>query len=342
MRKKKLLIILISIISVIGIGYLVFNMYLDSMLNKTVTEEVDLNQIEVIEDNTPKAHEVVNVMLVGADSHGGITSYHEERSDVFKIVSLDYTDKLIKLTSLDRDAVVYIPPKEEYGHFNWAYSFGGYTYSLATINHNLDLDLTKYVSFSFAGFIDVIDILGGIDIELTQAEANVINASPDCTKYVSEGENHLDGTCALIYARIRKIDSDFNRMDRQSNVIKAVINKVKDSSLTDILDIINKCLPYITTNLTNDEIKQYVKDILGFNLTNIQTHTYPTNGSEDVCINKDSLGGYIIRSYSNQVIDLHKYIYGIDDYKPTSTIYELEQDIYSKYGNFYEESALLP
>lgn len=340
--KKKILIIIFLIICIIGTGYLAFNMYLDSMLNKTVTEEIDLNQIEVIEDNTPKAHEVVNIMLVGADSHGGITSYREERSDVFKIVSLDYTDKSIKLTSLDRDVVVYIPPEEEYGHFNWAYSYGGYTYALSTINHNLDLDLTKYVSFSFAGFIDVIDILGGIDIELTQAEADVINASPYRSEHVSEGVNHLDGKCALVYARIRKIDSDFYRMDRQSNVIKAVINKMKDSSLMDILDIINKCLPYISTNLTNDEIKKYVKDVLGFDLANIQTHTYPTNGSEDVCVNNYSLGGYLIRSYSNQVIDLHKYIYGIDDYKPTNTIYELEQDIYAKYGDFYEESDLLP
>ena len=128
-------------------------------------EEIENN---IVVDETPKAHEVVNIMLVGADNLqreiGRENSFVEERSDVFKIISLDYTDKVIKLTSLDRDIVVWIPDRHEtgeFGRFNWAYSFGKAKYALNTINYNLDLDVSKYVTFSFAGFIEVIDIIGG-------------------------------------------------------------------------------------------------------------------------------------------------------------------------------------
>ena len=353
--KKKLIIIVISLLLILGIGYLGINIYMDSLINKTSKEEEVVPQdeiIEVVEDETPKAHEVVNIMLVGADNldyaGGRENSYVQERSDVFKIVSLDYTDKTIKLTSLDRDIVVWIPDRNEvgdFGRFNWAYSFGGAKFALNCINYNLDLDVSKYVSFSFKGFIDVIDIIGGIDIELTQAEADFINnpANYSLMSYpVSAGINHLNGKSALTYARIRHLDSDFVRMERQNTVIKAVINKLKTSSFTELMEVINKCLPYITTNLTNSEIKTMLWDVLSFDLNDIQTQTFPINGTEDVAWNHSELGGYILRSYSNQVIELHKYIYGTDTYEPTKRIYDNENKIYETYGQFYENSELIP
>ena len=352
--KKKLVIITISVLLLLGIGYLGINIYMDSLINKTSKEEevVPQEEIEVVEDETPKAHEVVNIMLVGADNldwGNREASYVEQRSDVFKIVSLDYTNKTIKLTSLDRDIVVWIPDRNEvgdFGRFNWAYSFGGAKYALNCINYNLDLDVSKYVSFSFAGFIEVIDTIGGIDIELTQAEADAFNgktkSNAEMHTYAQEGINHLDGYDALAYSRQRYVDSDFVRMDRQSNVIKAVINKLKGSSFSELMEVINKCLPYITTNLTNSEIKTMLWDILSFDLGNIKTQTFPVNGTQDVAWNHSELGGYILRSYSNQVIELHKYIYGTDTYEPTQTIYDNENKIYETYGEFYEDSELIP
>ena len=351
-RSKVTLIVVLILMCLISGGYLGINIYINNLIDKTETDDIDRQEVIIIEDNTPKANEVVNFMLIGADNLDGAgreQSYVQQRSDVFKLVSLDYTAKKIKLTSLDRDLVVWIPDKGgvgEYGHFNWAYSFGGAKYAFDTINYNLDLDVDKYVSFSFAGFIHVIDILGGVDVELSQAEADAFNGigSTNATMntYVYAGINHLDGYNALKYCQQRYVDSDFYRMERQNTIIKKVVEKVKDCSYVEMLNLVEECLPYVTTNLSNDEIRKYLFDIISFDLKNIETHTYPSGGSDDVCVNKSSLGGYLINSYVNQVIDLHKFIYGTDDYEPTDTIYELEEDIYATFGDYYEGSGLIP
>lgn len=346
--KKKLIPILIFLI-IAGGAYLGINIYIDSLISKTTTEE-DIPEpiiIEPIIEEVPKGNEVVNFMLVGADNldQNREASYVEQRSDVFKIISLDYTEKKIKITSLDRDVVVWIPDKGgtgEYGHFNWAYSFGKAPYAINAINYNLDLDVTKYVTFSFAGFIRVIDILGGIDIELSAAEAYELNSSSNRTMYVYEGMNHLDGFTALNYARIRHLDSDFVRMERQNVVIQTVINQLKDSSFMELLEVANESLNYISTNLSEDDIKKYIKDLLSFDLKDIKTHTYPSNGGDDVCVNPNSLGGYLLNSYSGQVIDLHKFIYGLDDYKPSQRVYDNEKKTYDTFGDYYEGSYLIP
>lgn len=322
--------------------YAGISIYVDTFINKVNIEEIE--DIEVVEDETPTKHDVVNFMLVGADNldSNREASYTEERSDVFKIVSLDYTDKVVKLTSLDRDIVVWIPDKGEsgeFGRFNWAYSFGQAKYALNCINYNLDLDVEKYVAFSFAGFINVIDTIGGVDIRLSAEEAKAISGNG--LTFI-EGTNHLDGKAALSFSRIRSIDNDFNRMKRQNDVIQSVISKLKDLSPTELLDVVNACLPYVSTNLNNSEIKQYIIDILSFDLANIKKHSYPTNEEKDVCVNKDPLGGYLLYSYSQEVIELHKFIYSTDDYVPTKRIYDNEKLTYKTFGNFYTDSELLP
>ena len=176
-KKKTIIIILASILALLITMYAAISIYVDSVINKTNTEEINPEEIIVnpsddIQEDVITKHDVVNFMLVGADNLDANreSSYVEQRSDVFKIVSLDYTDKVVKLTSLDRDIVVWIPDKNEtgeFGRFNWAYSFGGAKYALNCINYNLDLDVKKYVSFSFAGFVRVIDTIDGVKLRLT-------------------------------------------------------------------------------------------------------------------------------------------------------------------------------
>lgn len=349
--KKKMFIIVGLIVAILIASVLAFNVYIDSMLNKMENgEKINPKEAEIHVNvkEEPKAHNVTNIMLVGADNLqreiGRENSFVEERSDAMKIVSLDYTDKDIKITSLDRDIVVYLPGKrQEFGRFNWAYSFGGPTLALQTFNYNLDLDITEYVTFSFAGFINVIDKMGGIDIELTKNEASYINSSIESMSVlVSEGVNHLNGKDALTYARIRHLDSDFVRMDRQNNVIKAVVSKLRTLGYTELLSLINSFLPYINTNISNSDVKAYLLDILDFNLSDIKTHTFPTNGSEDVCRNKDPMGGYLLNSYEKQVEDLHKFIYEVEEYKCSKNVIDTEKAIYNTYGEYYEGSGLIP
>lgn len=322
------------------------DMFINSTLNKVErSEQIDIQDAEIhttIKEQND-AHNVINIMLVGADSDSSKKiedSFDEERSDALKIISLDYTDKDVKIISLDRDLVVWLPgDSKRYGHFNWAYSYGGPTLSIQTINYNLDLDVTKYISFSFAGFIEVVDQIGGIDIELTKAEAAAFNGVEPTNAVMKgivakEGVNHLNGYNALMYARQRYVDSDFVRMNRQNNVIKAIIAKLKVEDYISLLDIVSNSLKYVNTNLTNDEIKKYVIDLLtSFDLNDIQTYTVPKNERDDIYEQKPAMGGYILKSYTGQVEELHKYIYEVDDYECSQTVIDNEINIYDKFLN---------
>jgi len=329
----------------LGGGYIGVNLYLDSFLDKTEEGEV-IDGNEVINEEviiSKEADEVVNFLIVGADNLqndiGRENSFVEERSDVMKVISLDYTTKKIKITSLDRDVVEYFPLEgyEDYYRFNWAYSWGKSKLCIATINYNLDLDITKYVSTSFAGFIAIIDEIGGVDIELTKAEADAFNGDGNSNAIMNieakEGINHLDGYDALAYARQRYVDSDYNRMQRQTNVIKKVVEKVKGLGYKDLLSLVNTLLPYVSTNLTNDEIKEYLVDVLSFDLNNIETTSYPEKVNEDyVYWNYNSdMGGYILKDYESEVIRLHKYIYEVEDYEVSNSLKQSIKNCYKIY-----------
>ena len=165
--------------------------------------------------------------------------------------------------------------------------------------------------------------VGGVDIYLSNAEANVLG--------LYAGNNHLSGSQALAYCRIRSIDSDYSRMERQNAVIQAIVSKFSSLGFTDMLDVVVSLLPYVSTNFTNDQIKTYLYDIIGFDLNNIETYKLPSGGYDDT-LNCPGLGGYLLRSYSDQVIELHKNIYSIDDYKPSKTVMNNEKNTYDKYG----------
>ena len=329
-NKKILIIIIIILVLIVGI-FLAGNYYIDLMLSRVGdgevihTEDAFINK-EVLKKKKPK--DVENIALFGVDNSGG--NYNEERSDAMKIVSLNKDDKTIALTSIERDVVAYIPGDyQKYGHFNWAYWFGGPKLAVQTLNYNLDLDITKYVSFSFGAVEDLVDLLGGIDIELTNAEANIVGAS-------GAGVRTLNGRQALAYSRIRKLDSDFVRMERQNYVIQAIVNKLKNQDIFTIMNIVNEMLPNINTNLTTSEIKDYITSLLTYDLSNIEQYKEPSGEYNDIQ-NCPGLGGYIVRSYSDMVENLHKNIYKIDSYEPSKTVLDNEDTIYSTYGRFSKE-----
>ena len=334
---KRILIALLSLMLIVGCsGIIATNYMMDSMLEQIdQQEEIKQEEAEIAPEviEQVKQRNVINIALFGADNSKGIESTSEERSDVMKIVSLDYDHKKIKITSLERDVVVYIPGEhQEYGHFNWAYWFGGPELAVKTINYNLDLDITQYVTLNFRSVIELIDLIGGVDISLTKAEATYFvdghidhNAVP--------GINHMNGEVALSYARLREIDSNFNRMERQNNVIRAVITKLKDKSATELMEIVKAMMPYITTNLSNEDIKEYMMSLLSFDLMNIETYTEPSGKYNDIA-RCPGLGGYLVRSYSDMVKSLHKNIYGDEEYVPSQTVIDNEKRTYETYGEF--------
>ena len=146
-----------------------------------------------------------------------------------------------------------------------------------------------------------------------------------------------------MYCRIRYIDDDFHRMDRQNKVILAIIQELKDQNLMDLLEIVNTMIPYVETNLTNDEIKSLMIRLLEFDLDNIETYQVPGENWNSIraSVSYNGYGPmYIMNSYTDLVKEVHQNIYGDENYQPSATILRIQQDITQKFDiNFEEESG---
>ena len=332
---KKIKRLLTTVIILLGIILIVINFYFDSILknidysySKIDKKELDIS--ESFSDNHSLSF-ISNIALFGVDNNDNDTSsFDEARSDAIKIISMDYKHRRIKITSIERDLVVYMPGDyQDYGHLNWAYSYGGSKLALQTLNYNFDLNLDKYVTISFGALEKLVDHLGGIDIYLTYDEIHQTSQPLDIDG--GEGVYTLTGAQALTYSRIRKIDNDFYRMDRQNTVIKAVIDKLKSKNPFEIAEIVSEILPYINTNLSNFQIKAYIAEMLLFDLNDIETYKEPEGEMSDL-LPAYGIGGNYVSSYTDLVKNLHYNIYGIKDYEPSRRIYELEEDILYRFS----------
>ncbi len=201
--------------------------------------------------------DVLNIMLVGQDARPG---EKPSRSDTMILCTIRKSTGTVTLTSFLRDTYVKIPG---YGKakMNVAYRVGGMKKLAATMLENFGVRVDYTVEVSFSGFSDVIEAIGGVDIELTEQEANRLNRpggaerDEDNSRWdLKAGMNHLNGQQALAYARIRKIDSDFKRTERQRKVLTAVLDKVRDLNLLQINSLVNKLVSMISTDMTNAQI----------------------------------------------------------------------------------------
>lgn len=219
---------------------------------------------------------LVNILLVGQDRRAGQA---RQRSDSMILASFNKSTGAITLTSFMRDSYVQIPG---YGpnKLNAAYAFGGMKLLSQTLLLNFGVQVDGVVEVDFNGFKDVIDLLGGVDISMTRAEVEYLNACTDWN--LSVGTNRLNGEQALFYARLREIDSDYRRAERQRNVLTALINRYKSQSLSQILGLMDDILPLVTTNMTNSEIIGYATEMFPMLAgARVNTLRIPVDGSFD-------------------------------------------------------------
>ncbi len=188
---------------------------------------------------------LLNILLVGQDRRAG---QPRQRSDTMILCSINTETKQISLISFMRDLYVQIPGGYSDNRLNAAYAFGGFPLLDDTLTVNFGVHVDANIEVDFERFISVIDTLGGVDIELTAAEAEIVKDG------AVAGMNHLSGEQALRYARIRKIDSDFNRTERQRKILEEVFEKTKSLSLKEMLSLADVILPSLTTDLDNGEM----------------------------------------------------------------------------------------
>ena len=218
---------------------------------ETLNEE-ELNlEVEITEPVGEQQH-ITNILLIGQDSLKG----KRERSDTMILITINQEKNTIILTSFMRDMYVKIP-----GYYNEkinsAYMLGGMDLLNETLYQNFGIVVDHNVEVSFGQFQQIIDYLGGITVEVDAKEAAFINYANGINS-IKAGEVHLDGNCALAYARYRdKVAGDFARTERQRKTLNALIQQYKNSSLTTMIGLTNELMGMITTNMTKSEILNY-------------------------------------------------------------------------------------
>lgn len=220
----------------------------------------DISNIETFPTEPPKQethdYDVVNILLVGQDTWGSTRT----RSDSMILATFNKKAGTITLTSFMRDCYVQIPGYKP-NKLNHAYQYGGMKLLNETLKVNFGVRVDGNVSVNFNDFERVIDLLGGVDLKLTEDEAVYVDSGSGFAWNMHAGWHHLDGEKALHYARIREIDSDYRRAERQRKVILAVMEKYKSQSLDQMMALLDDMLPLITTNLDKGEIVTTAVDL---------------------------------------------------------------------------------
>ena len=247
-----------------------------SLLNKLTFEDKEEHTNEFVDSSAlMSSSAVTNILLIGVDSRSGDTY---SRSDTMMLVSLNkHTDKII-LTSFMRDMYVDIPG--EYStKINASCAYGGPELVADTIEYNFNIDIDNYILVSFDVFETIVDELGGIEVDVTEAEADYMHGSFVDLPDMQYGEDiHMNGYEALWYSRIRKLDSDFNRTERQRKVIKAILDKALHSSPKALYSAACETLPQVVTDLTKSDIISLGMSLPGYLLgVDVQEQRIPAD-----------------------------------------------------------------
>lgn len=251
--RRFLTVVLVLLLALAGLWYVTISHLYD---------KVEYAPTDILAGEPMKEDGVTNILLIGNDSR---VNGEDGRSDAMILVSISNRTKTIYMTSLLRDIYVEIPGHES-NRLNAAYAFGGPELLLETIKQNLDIEVNRYVQVNFQAFANLIDAVGGVELELTNDEVQLVNAylneynmlenRPIDTDYLpadASGLLHLNGPQALAYSRNRYIGSDFGRTERQRKILEAVFHQLPSSILTNSDDLVDGILPNLTTNISKSE-----------------------------------------------------------------------------------------
>lgn len=336
-RKKKIAVIVISVIVIIILAAILFVFGKLGKIRRLNFNEENINVNEGLEDKNG----YITVALYGGDSRNAGTVGKGTHSDCIIIACINNKTKDVKLVSIYRDTLVDIcdPDELSYLKCTQAYFLGGPEQAVNTLNKNFDLAIKDYVTVDFTAIATAIDLLGGIDIELTEEEAEwtnkyawdtSANTGMDYTPIPYEaGYHHLDGIMATSYARIRATaGDDLKRAERQRTVIQLAIEKAKKADLFTLNNIIDTVLPMCATSFSNSEILSLVKDITSYNIKEQTGYPFELStkmlGAKGDCV--------IPLGHVYNVTKLHEFLYDETDYKPSKAVQKINDDIEAETG----------
>lgn len=247
--------------------------------------ELDLSGLETVDPQripdgeVYKDNSVLNVLILGTDERTADFS-DNARSDSMMLLSLNRSDNTAKLVSLERGMGVPIlegPYKGQYDWLTHCFRYGGAALVMKEVQECFKVEVEHFVRVNFSSVVRIVDLLGGIYVNLTSAEAEYLNTVNGSN--VTAGYNNLNGSDALAYARCRKIDSDWQRVKRQQTVIQECANKLKNANIETLNNLLNTVLPMVQTNFTQGEIARYMLWIPEFLGVQFKSMTLPAKGT---------------------------------------------------------------
>lgn len=333
-----ILIIVILCVCLAGAGYLYISNKLGKLNYETISK--DANDLGISSENADKKSEMSkyrNIALLGLDSR--YDTYDEDyRTDCIMIASINQETNEVTLYSIYRDTYVQmtLDGTTKFDKINHAY-YNGVQNTIKTINENLDLNISEYVTVDFNAVSDLVDSVGGIDINIDNEEIQYINnyikdvtkvTGKTADKITKTGVNHLNGVQAVSYCRIRyTTGKDYKRTERMRTVLEKVFEKAKKKSIPELNSILETMLPKIRTNLTAMDITSLIPTMLNITIKESFGWPYKTTG---VWMRGDFYGP--ASSLESNVKKLHKEVYGQEDYEVPDNIKEISNQIIKETG----------
>ena len=311
--------------------------------NEQMTEEeflVDASEVTINDGSIGHMSGYRNIALFGVDARNNNLG-KGVRSDTIIIASVNEQTKEIKLVSVYRDTYLNLG-NDSYNKANTAYSQGGPKQAINMLNMNMDLNITDYVTVGWAAVADTVDALGGIEIEVDEAELEHLNnyqvetsqsLGRSYTKLTKTGMVTLDGIQAVSYCRIRyTAGDDFKRAERQREVIQALADKAKTASPEKLDKIANDVFPQTATSLTLSEILDLLKDVASYEI--VDTSGFPIGEYRTTGVFSARIGDCVIPAdLETNVVVLHKFLFGdLGDYQPSAAVQEYGDKIRSDTG----------
>ena len=270
------------------------------------------------------------IAVFGDDSRDGNTG-KGALSDVEMLCSIHRKTGEIRLLSVFRDTYLRIDQKEDFDKINEAYFLGGPEQAIKALEDNLDLQIDDYATFNWKAVVDAINVLGGVDIDITDKEFAYINSfitetvnSTGVGSYQLEhsGMNHLDGVQAVAYARLRLMDTDFNRTERQRKVLGQAMEKAKNSDLKTLTTLIGTVYPQTKTSIGVDNLAGMAKNAKKYYIS--QTSGFPFSHQE-IKIGKKAC--VVPTTLESNVIQLHSFLYNTENYVPSENLKSISTHI---------------
>ena len=337
-RKRKLILFIVEVLVILILLAALFVIIKLNKLNNTGDLDEDKLNINIDAKTQELLDGYTNIALFGIDNRS-TGKYESGNSDCIMIASINNDTKEVRLISVYRDSFLAVDDDDNLRKLNAAYAKGGPTGAVAALNKNLDLDIKEYVAVDFNAVMEVVDALGGIELDISSKEAETMKIyinemnevmGTNGTAVSGPGLQTVNGIQALAYCRDRYSGGDdYGRTERQRTVISKIVEKAKAASLPTLNKVIDKLFPDISISLSSSEILGLAAGIKDYELADTQGWPFQ--------LTTERMGGklgdvVVLTDLETNVNLLHQYLFDVEDYETTQTVKNISKSVINETG----------